>query len=240
VDVSAPTVNPVIEASWRTELDDAFHADSFRALKEFLLEEKRSGAIVYPPGPLIFNAFNHTPFNKVKVVILGQDPYHGAGQAQGLSFSVPRGVRPPPSLQNIYKELQEDLKDEGGFRIPNHGNLEAWADRGVFLLNAILTVRASAPGSHQGKGWEEFTAAAIEALSARRSNLVFLLWGRHAMAKLPLIDRTRHHVLTAPHPSPFSAHTGFFGCRHFSRCNAMLREAGVGPVDWRLDEIAPS
>jgi uracil-DNA glycosylase len=236
VDVNASAVNPVIEASWRKELDDAFRADSFIALKEFLVEEKRSGAVVYPPGPLIFSAFNHTPFEKVKVVILGQDPYHGAGQAQGLSFSVPHGVRPPPSLQNIYKELHEDLKYEGGFRIPTHGNLESWADRGVFLLNAILTVRASTPGSHQGKGWEEFTAAAIEALSSRRSNLVFLLWGRHAMAKLPLIDRTRHHVLTAPHPSPFSAYTGFFGCRHFSRCNALLREAGVGPVDWRLDE----
>lgn len=233
---NAPTVNPRIEASWRQELDEAFRAESFRSLKEFLVLEKQAGAVVYPPGSLIFNAFNHTPFDKVKVVILGQDPYHGDGQAMGLSFSVPRGVRPPPSLQNIYKELQDDLKEEGGFRIPGHGNLETWADRGVFLLNAILTVRAGSPGSHQGKGWEEFTAAAIQALSAKREGLVFLLWGRHALAKKPLIDTARHHVLTAPHPSPFSAHTGFFGCRHFSRSNALLRQAGIAPVDWQLPE----
>lgn len=237
----ATDVNPKIEESWRNVLDHAFRAESFKGLKEFLIAERRDGAEVYPPGPLIFNAFNHTPFDKVKVVILGQDPYHGAGQAQGLSFSVPHGMRPPPSLQNIYKELhedlKEDLKDEGGFRIPKHGNLEAWANRGVFLLNAILTVRAGSPGSHQGKGWEEFTAAAIQALSEQRRGLVFLLWGRHALAKKPLIDATRHHVLTAPHPSPFSAYTGFFGCRHFSRSNSLLHEAGIPPVDWQLSEI---
>jgi uracil-DNA glycosylase len=233
-----PPVNPQIEASWKSALAGEFAKDYFVNLKAFLLEEKRAGAVVYPPGPLIFNAFNHTPFDKVKVVILGQDPYHGPGQAHGLSFSVPRGVRPPPSLQNIFKELQEDLKDApghpGGFRIPDHGNLEGWADRGVFLLNASLTVRAGSPGSHQGKGWEEFTAAAVRALSDRREGIVFLLWGRHAFAKEPLIDATRHHVLKAPHPSPFSAHSGFFGCRHFSKANALLEKAGKTPIDWQV------
>jgi uracil-DNA glycosylase len=226
----AASVDPKIEESWKRELGAEFPKPYFAALKEFLLEEKRRGVPVYPPGPLIFNAFNHTPFDKVKVVILGQDPYHGPGQAHGLCFSVPRGVRPPPSLQNIFKELRDDI----GFRIPDHGNLEAWADRGVFLLNATLTVRGGSPGSHQGKGWEEFTASAVSALSERREGIVFLLWGRHAIAKQPLIDAVRHHVLTAPHPSPFSADRGFFGCRHFSRTNAILRDSGNEPVEWQI------
>jgi uracil-DNA glycosylase len=225
-----PPVNPQIEASWKSALAGEFTKDSFIRLKAFLLEEKRAGAVVYPPGPLIFNAFNHTPFDQVKVVILGQDPYHGQGQAHGLSFSVPRGVRPPPSLQNIFKELHADT----GFHIPEHGNLEAWADRGVFLLNACLTVRAGSPGSHQGKGWEDFTDATVRTLSERREGLVFLLWGRHAFAKERLIDAGRHHVLKAPHPSPFSAHSGFFGCRHFSKANELLVKAGKAPVDWQL------
>jgi len=227
---SGSTVDPQIEESWKRVLSNEFAKDYFVGLKNFLLEEKRSGAIVYPPGPLIFNAFNHTPFDAVKVVILGQDPYHGPGQAHGLSFSVPRGVRPPPSLQNIFKELHEDV----GFVIPGHGNLESWADQGVFLLNAGLTVRAGTPGSHQGRGWEDFTAAAVRALSERREGLVFLLWGRHAFAKRPLIDESRHHVLTAPHPSPFSAYTGFFGCRHFSKANALLKEKGLALIDWQI------
>jgi uracil-DNA glycosylase len=227
-------VNPKIEESWKRELDEEFHKEYFARLKEFLLEEKRRGAVVYPPGPLIFNAFNHTPFDKVKVVILGQDPYHGPGQAHGLCFSVQRGVPPPPSLQNMFKELREDLKDQGGFRMPDHGNLEAWADQGVFLLNATLTVRAGAAASHAGKGWEEFTAAAVRRLSEKREGLVFLLWGRHAHAKEPLIDAKRHHVLKAAHPSPLSAYNGFFGCRHFSKANALLEKEGKEPIDWQV------
>jgi uracil-DNA glycosylase len=230
-------VDPKIEESWKRELADEFAKDSFARLKEFLLEEKRRGAVVYPPGPLIFNAFNHTPFDKVKVVILGQDPYHGPGQAHGLCFSVQRGVPPPPSLQNMFKELRDDLKDQGdpgGFRIPDHGNLEKWADQGVFLLNATLTVRAGAAASHAGKGWEEFTTAAVRRLSEKRDGLIFLLWGRHAQAKEPLIDAARHHVLKAAHPSPLSAYNGFFGCRHFSKTNELLKKTGKEPIDWRL------
>jgi uracil-DNA glycosylase len=179
---------------------------------------------------LIFNAFNHTPFDKVKVVLLGQDPYHGPGQAHGLCFSVQRGVPPPPSLKNMFKELRDDV----GFRIPAHGNLEAWADQGVFLLNATLTVRAGEAGSHQGKGWETFTAAAVRRLSEKREGLVFLLWGRFAHQKEALIDTSRHHVLKAAHPSPLSAHNGFFGCRHFSKANALLEKQGLKPIDWQI------
>ncbi|HEX2612404.1 MAG TPA: uracil-DNA glycosylase [Fibrobacteria bacterium] len=230
----AAAVNPQIEESWKRELAAEFEKEYFARLKEFLLEEKGRGAVVYPPGPLIFNAFNHTPFDKVKVVILGQDPYHGPGQAHGLCFSVQRGMPPPPSLQNMFKELREDLKDEGGFRMPNHGNLEAWADQGVFLLNSTLTVRAGAAASHAGKGWEEFTAAAVRHLSEKREGLIFLLWGRHAQAKEPLIDTKRHHVLKAAHPSPLSAYNGFFGCRHFSKANALLKQAGQEPIDWQV------
>jgi uracil-DNA glycosylase len=223
-------VDPKIEESWKRELAGEFREDYFAKLKQFLLEEKQKGAVVYPPGPLIFNAFNHTPFDKVKIVILGQDPYHGPGQAHGLCFSVQRGVPPPPSLQNIFKELREDV----GFKIPDHGNLEKWADQGVFLLNATLTVRAGAAASHAGKGWEHFTAAAVRRLSEQRKGLVFLLWGRHAQMKEALIDASRHHVLKAAHPSPLSAYNGFFGCRHFSQANKLLEKEGLAPVDWQI------
>lgn len=223
-------VDPKIEESWKRELADEFRQDYFLNLKKFLQEEKQKGAVIYPPGPLIFNAFNHTPFDKVKVVILGQDPYHGPGQAHGLCFSVQRGVAPPPSLQNMFKELREDV----GFGIPDHGNLEKWADQGVFLLNATLTVRAGAAASHAGKGWEHFTAAAVRRLSEKRKGLVFLLWGRHAQAKESLIDASRHHVLKAAHPSPLSAYNGFFGCRHFSKTNKLLEKEGLDPIDWQI------
>jgi len=227
---SPPSVNPKINESWKQELGEEFRKDYFLGLKGFLLEEKARGAVVYPPGPLIFNAFNHTPFGAVKIVILGQDPYHGPGQAHGLSFSVPRGIRPPPSLQNIFKELHTDV----GFEIPDHGNLEKWAEQGVFLLNACLTVRAGQPASHQGHGWEEFTTAAVKTLSEKRRDLVFLLWGKPAQEKEILIDKSKHHVLKAPHPSPFSADRGFFGCRHFSKSNGLLKSAGKTPVDWQI------
>lgn len=223
-------LDPKLEPSWKERLAGEFQQDYFRDLKAFLLEEKRAGQAVFPPGPLIFNAFNSTPFDRVKAVILGQDPYHGPGQAHGLSFSVQRGVRPPPSLVNIFKELREDV----GFSIPDHGNLEGWARQGVLLLNASLTVRAGQAGSHQGKGWERFTDAAVKALSDGREGLVFLLWGRPAQLKGSIIDPARHHVLKAAHPSPFSAHGGFFGCKHFSKTNALLREMGKDPIDWQI------
>jgi uracil-DNA glycosylase len=223
-------VNPKIEPSWKKELDSEFRKPYFAELKRFLLEEKRSGQVIYPPGPMIFNAFNKTPFDDVKVVILGQDPYHGPGQAHGLCFSVQRGVKPPPSLVNIYKELNTDV----GFTIPDHGNLEQWASQGVLLLNSSLTVRAGQPGSHHGKGWEVFTSAAVQRLNDDKEGLVFLLWGKPAQEKGSVIDPKRHHVLKAPHPSPFSAYTGFFGCRHFSKTNAILEKAGRKPIDWQI------
>ncbi len=224
------SIDPRLEPSWKAVLQEEFHQPYFADLKRFLLQEKAQGATVYPPGSLIFNAFNTTPFDSVKVVILGQDPYHGPNQAHGLSFSVQEGVRPPPSLVNIYKELHEDV----GFRIPSHGNLEKWAGQGVLLLNASLTVQAGKPASHAGKGWELFTTAAIKALSDRKTGLVFLLWGRPAQEKSGLIDASKHHILAAPHPSPFSANRGFFGCRHFSRTNELLTKQGKEPIDWQL------
>lgn len=220
-------ISPEIEHTWKELLADQFAAPYFGVLKSFLLEEK-SKFQVYPPGSMIFNAFNRTPANKVKVVILGQDPYHGAGQAHGLCFSVPHGVKPPPSLVNIFKELKDDM----GISVPPHGNLEKWAGQGVLLLNATLTVRAGQAGSHQKRGWETFTDAAIVSLSRNYSGIVFLLWGRYAQAKEPLIDQARHHILRAAHPSPFSAHNGFLGCRHFSRTNELLKGQGKDPVDW--------
>ncbi|MFP4470810.1 MAG: uracil-DNA glycosylase [Bacteroidales bacterium] len=223
-------VKPVIEDSWRAALDDQFAASYFAQLRDFLVEEK-SRHTIYPPGSLIFSAFNHTPFHKVKVVILGQDPYHGPGQAHGLCFSVPDGVRQPPSLQNIFKELHSDL----GLPIPRHGSLECWAGQGVLLLNATLTVRAHQAGSHQNRGWETFTNAAIQKLSEQRKNLVFLLWGNYAIAKEALIDTTRHLVLKSPHPSPFSANRGFFGNRHFSKTNQYLKENGITEIDWQVE-----
>jgi uracil-DNA glycosylase len=227
---AAVSVNPKIDPSWKAHLGAEFKQDYFLELKKFLLDEKQAGAVVYPPGPLIFNAFNTTPFDDVKVVILGQDPYHGAGQAHGLSFSVLPGIKPPPSLVNMYKELRDDV----GFRIPTHGNLEKWARQGVLLLNSSLTVRAGQPASHQGRGWERFTDAAVRSLNEGREGLVFLLWGRPAQLKGSIIDPRRHHVLTSPHPSPFSADRGFFGCKHFSKTNALLVQMGKTPVDWQL------
>lgn len=222
-------INPRIEPSWKEALEEEFSAPYFSRLKEFLLSEKGRYPI-YPPGSLIFNAFNHTPLDQVRVVILGQDPYHGKGQAHGLCFSVPAGIKPPPSLINIFKELNNDL----GIPIPDHGNLEKWADQGVLLLNATLTVRANQAGSHQNKGWERFTNTVIRKISARRDEVVFLLWGRYAKIKKMLIDPAKHHILTAAHPSPFSAQNGFFGCRHFSKTNALLARNGSLPIDWSL------
>ena len=224
---SAPDVR--IEASWKTQLAGQFAAPHMQALGRFLREEKAAGKRIYPPGGQIFNAFELTPFENVKVVILGQDPYHGAGQAHGLSFSVARGVMPPPSLQNIYKELQTDL----GLAHPGHGNLESWARQGVLLLNTCLTVEDGHAGSHQGKGWEQFTDAVIAALNRERDNLVFILWGRKAQNKGAVIDRDRHLVLTSAHPSPLSASNGFFGSRPFSAANTYLESHGIAPVDWR-------
>lgn len=217
-----------IDPSWYEVLRPQFEAPYFAQLKEFLVQE-RSQHTCYPPGGKIFAAFDRTPFDRVRVVILGQDPYHEPGQAMGLCFSVPQGVAVPPSLKNIIAEINSDL----GTALPaTGGDLTAWADQGVLLLNATLTVRAHQAGSHQRHGWEQFTDAAISALSARRTGIVFLLWGSYAIAKKSLIDPARHHVLTAPHPSPLSAYRGFFGCRHFSRCNAILAAQGLQPIDW--------
>lgn len=220
-----------IEESWKEVLEGEFEKEYMRNLKAFLVKEKEEDKTVYPPGNLIFNAFNHTPFNKVKVVILGQDPYHGQGQAHGLAFSVQKGITPPPSLKNIYKELQSDIE---GFTIPSHGDLTKWADEGVLLLNATLTVRRSEPGSHHNKGWEIFTDQAIKELSENKKGIVFLLWGKNAQAKIPIIDTNKHFIFKAAHPSPYSADNGFFGCRHFSKTNKILEEQGIEPVDWRI------
>jgi uracil-DNA glycosylase len=223
-------IEPNIENSWKQLLSDEFQKDYFYDLKDFLLEEKRKYR-VFPPGSKIFSAFDHTPFDEVKTVIIGQDPYHNPGQAHGLCFSVPEGIKPPPSLVNIFKEIQDDLE----IPIPRSGNLEKWARQGVLLLNATLTVRANSPGSHQKKGWENFTDAVITKLSNVHTGLVFLLWGRFAINKQSLIDQTRHYVLTAAHPSPLSAHNGFFGCRHFSKTNEILAAQSKGEIDWRID-----
>jgi uracil-DNA glycosylase len=222
-------INPTIEESWKQVLDNEFSKPYFQELKQFLVAEKQRFR-VFPPGPAIFNSFNHTPFPAVKVVLLGQDPYHGYGQAHGLCFSVPEGVPKPPSLVNIFKEIETDL----GIPPPAHGNLTKWAEQGVLLLNATLTVRENQAGSHQGKGWETFTDAAISALSAKREGLIFILWGNYAISKREMIDHSGHFILTAPHPSPLSASRGFFGCRHFSRTNDLLRQMGKEPVDWSL------
>jgi len=229
MEATAP-VTPKIEESWRKVLAEEFGKPYFAALKSFLMEEKRSGKIIYPPGSLLFNAFNTTPFDKVKVVILGQDPYHGPGQAHGLCFSVPKGIKPPPSLVNIFKEIKDDLD----IPIPGHGDLSYWAKQGVFLLNAMLTVQANNPASHQGKGWEQFTDAVISKISAEKRGVVFMLWGRFAQNKAELIDSSKHFILKAAHPSPFSAYSGFMGCRHFSGANAILEQEGMTPIDWAL------
>lgn len=224
-----PEINPTIDESWKAVLKDEFNAPYFFELKQFLIEEKKSH-VVYPPGNKIFSAFNLTPFDHVKVVIIGQDPYHGPGQANGLSFSVSNGIAKPPSLQNIFKELQTDL----GLKIPVSGNLEKWAQQGVLLLNATLTVRKSCAGSHQHKGWEIFTDAVINQISRKSSGVVFLLWGRYAQSKEALIDQEKHFVLKAAHPSPL-ARGAFFGCRHFSRTNEILSSLGKETIDWSLE-----
>lgn len=217
-----------IDPSWFEVLRPQFEAPYFAQLKEFLVAERQQFTC-YPPGGKIFNAFDSTPFDKVKVVILGQDPYHEPGQAMGLCFSVPNGIQVPPSLVNIITEINADL----GTQIPKtNGDLSGWAEQGVLLLNATLTVRAHQAGSHQHRGWETFTDAAIQALSLQRSGIVFLLWGSYAIAKKVLIDTTKHHVLTAPHPSPLSAYRGFFGCHHFSQTNNILAAQGEQPIDW--------
>lgn len=216
-----------IEESWKQILSAEFEKDYFRQLTDFVRNEYRS-TTVYPPGKLIFNAFNLCPFEQVKVVIIGQDPYHGPGQAHGLCFSVNDNVPFPPSLRNIFKEIQDDL----GKPIPESGSLTRWAKQGVLLLNATLTVRAHQAGSHQRRGWEEFTDAAIRALAEQREHLVFILWGAYAQKKGAFIDRSRHLVLTSVHPSPLSAHNGFFGNRHFSRANEYLQQHGQTPIEW--------
>ena len=220
-------MNVNIEPSWQKELQEEFDKPYFAELVRFIKSEYATHT-VYPPGRLIFNAFNHCPFDRVRVVLLGQDPYHEPGQAHGLCFSVNDGVSFPPSLNNIFREVSADT----GSPVPTSGNLTRWADQGVLLLNATLTVRAHQAGSHQRHGWETFTDAAIQALAPQRSGLVFLLWGSFAISKAQYIDRQRHLVLTAPHPSPLSAYRGFFGCRHFSQCNAYLQSIGQSPIDW--------
>lgn len=219
-----------IEDSWKEILKAEFTKPYFLQIATHLKTEKATKAVIYPSGPHIFNAFTHTPFNKVKVVILGQDPYHNPGQAMGLSFSVPDGVPPPPSLVNIYKELKNDI----GMPIPSTGNLTKWAAQGVLLLNAVLTVRANEPASHGKIGWMNFTDAVIRKISEEKKGVVFLLWGRFAQEKQVLIDELKHHVLKAAHPSPLSAHNGFWGCKHFSRTNDLLIKQGIEPIDWKL------
>jgi len=219
-----------LEPTWKARVGALFEQPQMLALADFLRAEKRAGKVIYPPGPQIFAALDSTPFDAVKVVILGQDPYHGPEQAHGLCFSVRPGVPTPPSLDNIFKEIQRDL----GIARPGHGCLLPWAQQGVLLLNSVLTVEHGLAGSHAGKGWEGFTDACIDALNRERENLVFLLWGSYAQAKGKLIDRQRHLVLKAPHPSPLSAHRGFIGCGHFSRANEYLHDRGHRPIDWHL------
>lgn len=219
-----------LESSWLEMLKDEFDQPYFKAIRSFLKQEKLNGKTIYPSGKYIFNAFNSTPFDKVKVVILGQDPYHGEGQAHGLCFSVQKGIKPPPSLVNIYKEMKSDL----GLEAPSHGCLQAWAEQGVFLLNAMLTVEKDQPASHQKIGWQNFTDAAIQKLSDERENLVFILWGAFAQQKSLLIDNSKHLVLKSPHPSPFSADKGFFGSKPFSKTNEWLESKGISSINWQL------
>ena len=221
-----------IAKGWKEMLSEEFHKDYFKRITEQLKIEIQSRVKIYPPGPMIFNAFNTTDFNEVKVVIIGQDPYHGPGQAHGLSFSVQPGVKPPPSLVNIYKEIETDL----GIKMPrNFGDLTAWAKQGVLMLNATLTVRANEPNSHAGLGWNQFTDAVIQKLNQEKEHLVFLLWGNFAKVKGLQIDQQKHLVLKAAHPSPFAADKGFFGCKHFSKTNQYLIEHGLDPIDWLIN-----
>src|ERR1700744_163040 len=220
-----------LEPSWLEVLHEEFDKNYMINLREFLKQEKAAGHKIYPKGTDIFNAFRQTPFDQLKVVILGQDPYHGANQAHGLSFSVQKGITPPPSLKNIYKELQTDIP---GFIIPNHGDLTEWAKQGVLLLNATLTVGAGNPGSHQKKGWEEFTDKVIKIISDKKQGIVFILWGSYAQAKAELIDQKKHFIIKSPHPSPFSADRGFFGSKPFSKTNEILIKEGKKPIDWQI------
>jgi uracil-DNA glycosylase len=219
-----------LEQGWKDVLRDEFEKPYMKALGDFLRHEKAAGKVIFPPGPLIFNALNTTLLDKVKVVIIGQDPYHGPGQAHGLCFSVQRGVPAPPSLQNIFKELKRDLNID----VPSHGHLQHWAEQGVLLLNTSLTVEQGNAGSHAKQGWQPFTDRVIEVVSAERDSLVFLLWGAHAQSKQKLIDPTKHLVLKSAHPSPLSAHRGFLGNGHFSRCNKFLEQHGLSSIDWSL------
>jgi len=221
-----------LHESWLSRLDDQFQQPYMKNLREFLVVRKQHRAVIYPAGSQIFNALNTTHFDQVRVVILGQDPYHGPGQAHGLCFSVLPGVRIPPSLANIYREIEADL----GIVPPHHGCLQSWAEQGVLLLNAVLTVERGQAGSHQGKGWETFTDAIVQLLNDERERLVFMLWGSYAMKKGAVIDRRKHLVLKAPHPSPLSAHRGFLGCRHFSSANEYLRQHQQPPIDWSVPD----
>lgn len=230
--MSAATITTTIaiHPSWNNTLEDQFSSPYFSRLREFLIEEKKQFQ-VFPPGNQIFSAFNRTPFQNVKVVIIGQDPYHQKGQANGLCFSVSPGIAKPPSLINIFKELESDL----GIPVPKTGNLEPWADQGILLLNATLTVRQGQAGSHQGKGWETFTDAVIKKISEQKKGVVFLLWGRYAHSKEELIDKNKHFILKAAHPSPL-ARGAFFGCKHFSKTNELLKQQGLEPIDWRVEK----
>lgn len=220
-----------IEQSWKAILQDEFRKDYFQQITDWIKTERQSGKTIYPAGQHIFNAFEQTPFDQVKVVLIGQDPYHNPGQAHGLSFSVQDGIKPPPSLANIFKEIYNDL----GLRLtPDYGNLTQWAKQGVLLLNAALTVRANEPGSHAKIGWAQFTDAVIQTISVKKTNVVFLLWGRFAQEKQILIDDRKHCILKAAHPSPFSVEKGFYGCRHFSKTNEYLVKNGIDPIDWNL------
>lgn len=223
-----------LEPSWKARVGDWLQRPDMQQLARFLRERKAAGVSIFPPGPQIFSAFNATPFDQVKVVILGQDPYHGAGQAHGLCFSVQPGVPVPPSLLNIYKEIENDL----GIARPLHGYLQSWASQGVLLLNAVLTVEQGRAGAHQNKGWEGFTDHVVDTLNREREELVFMLWGSYAQAKGKVIDSRRHKVLKAPHPSPLSAHRGFLGCGHFSAANEYLKRRGQPPIDWSLPPLA--
>jgi uracil-DNA glycosylase len=218
-----------MDPTWQTVLSDEFKKPYFKKLLK-TLEKEYAQEVIYPPQDIVFNAFNKTPFDKIKVVILGQDPYHGEGQAHGLCFSVPDGMKPPRSLVNIFKELSTDL----GAPVPTHGNLESWAKQGILLLNTTLTVKAKQPLSHQNLGWETFTDTVITVLNKQKNGLIFLLWGRNAQIKEELIDTSKHHVLKAAHPSPFSAAHGFFGCKHFSKTNELLKKEGLGSIDWKV------
>jgi uracil-DNA glycosylase len=219
-----------IDPSWKAALNNEFRQPYFQSLATFLKKEKTAGKIIYPPGSMIFNAFNTTPFDQVKVVVLGQDPYHNPGEAMGLCFSVPKGVRVPPSLKNIYKEMHSDL----GTTVPNHGDLTKWAEQGVFLLNAMLTVEKNQPRSHHKIGWQDFTDAVIRTLSHEREHLVFMLWGGFARKKKVLIDDQKHLILEAAHPSPLAG-GAYFGSRHFSKANQYLTEHGISPIDWQIE-----